>query len=345
MRPSDCVKRSTRSAPCSVRLSAIGLMVVLAGNIRVVFWIAAIPAWVAVALLMVGIDEPKQHADGRPARTLPHWRDVRRFGAAYWSVVVIGAVFTLARFSEAFLILRAHDVGLSLAWTPLALVVMNLTYVASAYPAGKLSDRIGRIGLLALGLAHLDRGRRDPRARHTSRPDACRHRNLGPAPWAHAGFARRTGRRHCARALARLGLRRVLSRRRRGHFVGQPARRRTVGIGRPADDFFRRRGVLRDGPGGAIGMAGLVRYAAVDDEISRQIRPQTPTLPPQIGGCAPLADWFRVVGPASTNRRTRAARPAAVAPPISSPTDTFPTIDRFPPMFLMPRPLGCASST
>ena len=136
-------------------LVAIGMMAVLAGNIRAVFWIAVLPAWAAVALLAVGIDEPTQHADGRPARTLPHWRDVRLFGAAYWSVVVIGAVFTLARFSEAFLILRAHDAGLLLAWTPLALVVMNLTYVASAYPAGKLSDRIGRVGLLALGLALL----------------------------------------------------------------------------------------------------------------------------------------------------------------------------------------------
>jgi MFS family permease len=136
-------------------LVAIGLMGVLAGNIRGVFWIAVLPAWAAVALLTLGIDEPAQHADGRPPRTLPHWRDVTRLTAAYWSVVVVGGVFTLARFSEAFLILRAHDAGLSFTWTPLALVVMNLTYVASAYPAGKLSDRIGRVGLLALGLVLL----------------------------------------------------------------------------------------------------------------------------------------------------------------------------------------------
>jgi MFS family permease len=82
-------------------------------------------------------------------------RDLRKLPAAYWSVVVIGGVFTLARFSEAFLILRAHDAGLSFTWTPLALVVMNLTYVVSAYPAGRLSDRVGRVGLLALGLAVL----------------------------------------------------------------------------------------------------------------------------------------------------------------------------------------------
>jgi MFS family permease len=136
-------------------LTAIALMAAFAGNIRAVFWLAAIPAWAAVALLTVGIAEPAQHAAGRPLRTLPHWRDLKLFNAAYWRVVVVGAVFTLARFSEAFLILRAHDVGLSLDWTPFALVVMNLTYVASAYPAGKLSDRIGRVGLLALGLGLL----------------------------------------------------------------------------------------------------------------------------------------------------------------------------------------------
>ena len=127
-------------------------MILLAGNIRLVFWIAVLPAWVAVALLVTGIHEPAQHADDRPPRTLPHWRDLRQFSGAFWGVVVIGTLFTLARFSEAFLILRAHDAGLSLNWTPLALVVMNVTYVASAYPVGKLSDRVGRIGLLALGL-------------------------------------------------------------------------------------------------------------------------------------------------------------------------------------------------
>ncbi|MGD9636535.1 MAG: MFS transporter, partial [Pirellulales bacterium] len=136
-------------------LAAIALMAAFAGNIRGVFWVAALPAWVAVALLLFGIDEPTRHADDRPPRTLPHLGELRQLSAAYWSVVVIGAVFTLARFSEAFLVLRAHDVGLSLAWTPLALVVMNITYVVSAYPVGRLSDRVGRVGLLACGLVML----------------------------------------------------------------------------------------------------------------------------------------------------------------------------------------------
>jgi MFS family permease len=134
---------------------AIALMAVLIVDVRTVFWIAVLPAWIAVALLAFGIDEPATHADGRPPRAVPHWRDLQQLSAAYWSVVVIGALFTLARFSEAFLVLRAHDAGLALAWTPLVLVVMNLTYVVSAYPAGRLSDRIGRSGLLIGGLALL----------------------------------------------------------------------------------------------------------------------------------------------------------------------------------------------
>ena len=87
--------------------------------------------------------------------TLPSWRDVRALGRPFWIVVVIGTLFTLARFSEAFLVVRANDIGLSLTWTPLALAVMNFTYVVSAYPVGRLSDRIGREGLLLIGMVIL----------------------------------------------------------------------------------------------------------------------------------------------------------------------------------------------
>jgi MFS family permease len=76
-------------------------------------------------------------------------------GTAFWIVVAIGAAFSLARLSEAFLVLRAHEAGLSLGWTPLALATMNLTYVASVYPVGRLSDHIGRTVLLLLGIAVL----------------------------------------------------------------------------------------------------------------------------------------------------------------------------------------------
>ena len=136
-------------------LAAIALMQLLTGDIRAVFWIAAVPAIFAVVVLVLGVEEPARHIDQRTRSTLPRWRDLRELGSSFWIVVAVGAVFTLARFSEAFLVLRAHDLGLALAWTPLALAVMNFTYVLSAYPAGRLSDRIGRPGLLILGLATL----------------------------------------------------------------------------------------------------------------------------------------------------------------------------------------------
>ena len=147
-------------------LAAIALMAMLNDNVRAVFWMAVLPAIAAV--LAVGLRRRRATTRGRvsprlgrefgetrPRGTLPHWRDLRRLGGAFWAVVAIGAVFTLARFSEAFLVLRAYDAGLSYGWTPLALAVMNLTYVASAYPAGRLSDRLGRTSLLVIGLAML----------------------------------------------------------------------------------------------------------------------------------------------------------------------------------------------
>jgi len=136
-------------------LAAIALMGLLAENVRLVFWIAAVPAFAAVAVLVAGVKEPQRHVDPNTPRALPRWRDLRQLGGAFWAVTTIGAVITLARFSEAFLVLRAHDAGLSLTWTPLALAVMNVTYVASAYPAGRLSDHIDRVWLLVIGLAVL----------------------------------------------------------------------------------------------------------------------------------------------------------------------------------------------
>lgn len=135
-------------------LAAIVLMGLLADDIRTVFWIAAVPAFAAVAILVFGVKEPARHGE-QSVRRLPHWRDVRVLGRPFWAVVAVGAVFSLARFSEAFLILRAREAGFSFTWTPLVLVVMNLAYFASAYPTGWLSDRLGRIRLLAVGLAVL----------------------------------------------------------------------------------------------------------------------------------------------------------------------------------------------
>ncbi len=136
-------------------LAALGLMVALASNERAVFWVAALPAAVAVLVLIFGVREPPRHDEGRRRAELPRWRDVHALGRSYWLVVTLGAAFTLARFSEAFLIVFANKMGLSLNWTPFALVVMNITYVLTAYPVGRLSDRVGRAGLLMIGLVVL----------------------------------------------------------------------------------------------------------------------------------------------------------------------------------------------
>jgi MFS family permease len=135
-------------------LLAILLMLLWANDFRAVFWIAVVPAMLSVLLLVIGVREPARQA--RFVRTHPIRREsLQRLSAAYWWVVLIGALFTLARFSEAFLILRASQGGLPLAWTPVVLVGMNVCYALSAYPFGRLSDRASHGKLLALGLSVL----------------------------------------------------------------------------------------------------------------------------------------------------------------------------------------------
>lgn len=135
-------------------LLAVGLMLWWANDFRAVFWVAVIPGLLAVALLLWGVREPERAAGA--ARTNPIRRaNLRRLGGAYWWVVGLGAVFTLARFSEAFLVLRAQQSGIAVALVPLVMVAMNLVYAASAYPFGKLSDRMPHAALLAWGLVVL----------------------------------------------------------------------------------------------------------------------------------------------------------------------------------------------
>ncbi len=132
-------------------LLAMGLMLLWANDFRAVFWVAVIPAVLSVALLLFGVQEPERKALG--PRVNPIRREnLRRLPGAYWWVVAIGAMFTLARFSEAFLVLRAAEGGLPLALTPLVLIAMNLVYAASAYPLGRLADSMSHAGLLAVGL-------------------------------------------------------------------------------------------------------------------------------------------------------------------------------------------------
>ena len=137
-------------------LVAMGLMVLLAGDIRGVFAWAVVPALMAVALLLFGVREPAVSKQSDPSARMPiRWREVSAMGRPFWSVVVLGVVFTLARFSEAFLVLRAQDVGLPIALVPIVMVVMNVVYSVVSAPAGSLSDRIDRRWILAGGLVCL----------------------------------------------------------------------------------------------------------------------------------------------------------------------------------------------
>jgi predicted MFS family arabinose efflux permease len=125
-----------------------------ANDFRAIFWVATVPACLAVALLAFGLREP---ARGRSERRVNPIRrqNIARLPTAYWWVVGFGAVFTLARFSEAFLVLRAQHTGVPMALVPLVMVAMNLIYAASAYPFGALSDAMSHRKLLAFGLGVL----------------------------------------------------------------------------------------------------------------------------------------------------------------------------------------------
>jgi len=135
-------------------LLAMGLMLAWSNDFQAVFWVATIPAFLCVVVLMLGVQEPARSVTG--PRINPIRREnLRRLSSAYWWVVGLGSVFTLARFSEAFLVLRAQQGGLDLAWVPLVLIVMNIFFAMGAYPCGRLADRMSHRTLLAGGLALL----------------------------------------------------------------------------------------------------------------------------------------------------------------------------------------------
>ncbi|MBC7659212.1 MAG: MFS transporter [Chitinophagaceae bacterium] len=135
-------------------LLAVGFMLLWKNDFRAVFWVAVIPGLMAVLLLLFGVKEPtpeKVHKRTNPIKKA----NLKRLGSSYWWVVGVGAVFTMARFSEAFLVLRAQQVGIPLALVPLIMVVMNIVYSLSAYPFGKLSDHVSHSRLLSYGIAVL----------------------------------------------------------------------------------------------------------------------------------------------------------------------------------------------
>jgi MFS family permease len=137
-------------------LAAIGLMALLASNIRAVFWIAVIPAAISFLLAWLALREPEQHL--APPKKSPFFSGFRNLDDHTKRLLKVGFLFALARFSEGFLILKGMDVGLGAAMSPLTLAIFNLAYVALAYPAGALSDRMSPRTILMVGIAMLIAG-------------------------------------------------------------------------------------------------------------------------------------------------------------------------------------------
>jgi len=137
-------------------LVAIGLMWWLASNIRAVFWIAVIPAGISFLLAWLALREPERHL--APLKKSPFFAGFRQLDKGTRRLLQGGFLFTLARFSEGFLILKGIDIGLSAAMSPLTLAIFNLAYVALAYPAGALSDRMSPRAILMAGMAVLIAG-------------------------------------------------------------------------------------------------------------------------------------------------------------------------------------------
>lgn len=134
---------------------AMLLMVLSDDNFRLVFWIAVVPALIAVAVILFGVREPNREESGEPRRFPIRRGQLRRLDGTFWRVVILASVLTLARFSEAFLLLRAQSVGVQDAYAPLVLIIMNIVYAISAYPLGRLADRLDRRNLLAVGVGML----------------------------------------------------------------------------------------------------------------------------------------------------------------------------------------------
>jgi MFS family permease len=136
-------------------LLALGLMALFAGDMRAVFWVATIPAVLAVVCVLLGVEDQLSDGAGRNFRVPINLKDLSRFDTGFWLLVALGVVFTLARFSEGFLVLKAHAEGLPIMFAPLVLVALNVVYSAGAYPSGVLADRMSATLLLVLGLAAL----------------------------------------------------------------------------------------------------------------------------------------------------------------------------------------------
>lgn len=136
-------------------LAALVFMVWFVSDIKAVLWVAVVPAFIALALLILGVHDPERTGENVGMRSPLSFAQAMRLPLLYWMIVLLGAVFTLARFSEAFLVLRAQDVGLTIVYVPIVFIVMNVAYTATAYPAGVAADHFSQRTLLVVGLAML----------------------------------------------------------------------------------------------------------------------------------------------------------------------------------------------
>lgn len=134
-------------------LAAVAAMILLAGDIPSVFLLAAIPAALCMVVLVVFVREPAGRSS--PKRNSFRLADALKLNRAVWTVIGLASIIMFARFSEAFVLLKALDAGFAPAWTPLSLVIMHAAYGLSAFPVGRLSDRIGSFGLLLWSLGFL----------------------------------------------------------------------------------------------------------------------------------------------------------------------------------------------
>lgn len=134
---------------------AILLMSATHDNFRLVFWVASVPAVICVLLIVFGVEEPESTRQATEARFPINRANLRRLSGRFWWVVMFAAVLTLARFSEAFLLLRAQSLGVTITWVPMVLIVMNVVYAVSAYPFGKFSDNGSRHRLFVGGILFL----------------------------------------------------------------------------------------------------------------------------------------------------------------------------------------------
>ena len=133
-------------------LLAVGLMALLNDNMRAVFGYAIIPAAIAVILLVLGVEEPRASKAAHVVKAPIRWSEVRSIGTRFWLAVVVGVLFTMARFSEAFLVLRGRDAGIPLTFIPFVLIAMNVVYAVTSAPLGSVSDKVGRKPVLVAGL-------------------------------------------------------------------------------------------------------------------------------------------------------------------------------------------------